>query len=1532
MKKRIAVVLCAVCALLSLVACGGKKQPEPSFELPDRMEAVYGTVYTVPAVTAVCDEQRINTSISVADSAGASVAVSENSFYVKDFGGYIVTFAIEYAGQTYTATMPITVSTASVTPTLVMPQTTEYAVKTGKKFTFPTVTATDPYEEYNNRKPTVTYAVYKGEQQVTAEADGFIVAEKGLYDVRVTASNTIGNTATQSIAVYGDDRYPNLSATFEPGYERADVIRFSTGTRAAAHTPGELNTDPAYTHFGSGGSLKFPAQPYARYLTVDFAPELDFGANETLRYSVFMFIDLPADSPYLEYLRVKVSDMHTHDDGFEAVNIYPLGTLAGRGRTWVECSFTVSASDCGAYELTLFAGGDNDIGIIDFDVYLDDFGVMPTLEGVRNVQSSGEFVLEDILTQVKLDGQTPADVRVFQDGEKLIVTDGTVSLQAGERAEVRFFRDGAPAIKTMYLTAAEQTGNGTATLSDWTDAARVSGGETVQTSLPDGETGAAYKLFPASGVTAKPELTLPAYGKTLTQIHFSVRFSADFWVPTAEESDDGTAQSGPMGFRNVSVDPADGLPVISARYAESGNPVGDGNKNFGGFVLFNRYVGDEWIDITIDFTQSSVPDTNGIAVWFGNFHAPSHSMVPEPAGKDSYVLLTAIQYEYDYDAPAFTVPALETVEQNAFLALPFPTVTDVSEVDTFIRVTDPSGETLQVSDGRYFVARAGRYTVKYYAFDRMGNYTVYSTAFDATARAGIFTTGSWDDLTVHAGYAFTPVPAKAYDADGVDRSDGMKWKIEKDGTTVADSSDETVVLTSDGTHTITYYFDDARFSPLSLDFSVQLVTLNIVTDAQPQMVAAGQSITVATASATGRDDETVLSSVPWKIVDASGTTVATGDAAQSVTLSTAGSYQLIFTAAQSPFGSAELRVPLHAVTAVEAGVLTWNGSAESVGFPSYSILAVDSLDRGAPSVEVGDYFGEQNVLKVTPADGVESAPGIRFADSKQFTLTPGSIVTFKVRLSDGYFSGGGGGIFITYNGAAATEKNSTTAAVTGKAFITADRKPYANAGNILIRDRAPGGVSMGGLLLNAGATGEEGAAADGLQWTTVTVYFDGVTAPTLDGLTVWFFTANNSVPRDRTASHIYISSIQVAKFEPTLSVPTYDGTYYDNVPVTVLPAFYATYGGDTVSDRITVEVLSGTTPVACDGTTFTPATAGAYTVRYTLDWFGTPYTENAMLTVTEWRPTIVWEENYTDVLRWEGASATLSIYKAFAYDHDGTTVLYDNVAWTVYTVTTIGSDEVRENAPGTNTGVGAGTYTVSQNGVYELEYKLTHYGHDITSTVRFEAVKYETVGTLEWSDKTIAGTLVAENGIASPKGDVTVTEATYDGVHGVRLATVKDANEELYASPALRLTGSDKFKITSDTVLTFQLKTGENFSAPGSAGVFVTYKNAPADAFSSGSVTLPGLATVTADKTLTATGGGILGRDRTIYTGSSTGGLLLQGGGTGDAQWVTITVSFAGITNPTLENLVISFGTANWYVQNTETCIYVSDFTFTTNG
>ena len=1531
MKKRIALVLCAVCALLSLVACGNKKQPEPSFQLPEKLEAVYGTVYTIPAVTVVCGEQRINASVSVADSAGAAVAVSENSFYVKDFGGYTVTFAVDYEGRTYTQTMPITVTTASVTPTLVLPETTEYVVKTGKKFVFPAVTATDPYEEYHNRTAAVTFAVYRGNEPVTADADGFTVAERGLYDVRVTASNTLGNTTTQSFAVYGDDRYDNLTATFEPGYEQADVLRFTTGTRAAAHTPSELNTDPAYTRFGSGGSLKFPAQPYARYLTVDFTPELTFAANDTLRYSCYMYIDLPADSPYLQYLRVKVTDQHSHDDGFEDVNVYPIGTLAGKGRTWVECSFTVSATDCGSYELTLFAGGENDIGIIDFDVYFDDFGVMPTLAGVRNVQSAGTFVLDDILTHATLDGETPTDVRVFSDGEQVSVEAGTVHLQAGERAEMRFFRDGAPAAKTVYLTAVDATGSGTATLSDWTDAARVSGGEQTQTILPGGDTGTAFKLFPEDGNAAKPELTLPAYGKTLTQIRFSVRFSTDFWVPTKEESDDGTAQSGPMGFRNVSVDPADGLPIISAAYAGSGNATGSGNKNFGGFVVFNRDVGDAWIDITIDFTQSSVPDTDGIAVWFGNFHAPSHAIVPEPADKDSYILLTDIVYEYDYDAPVFSAPALPDVEQNTRIDLPFPSVTDASDVDTFIRVTDPTGATVQVADGKYFVARAGSYTVKYYAFDRMGNYTVQSATFDATARSGIFTSGSWDDVTVYAGYAFTPVSAKAYDEYGTDRSDGMRWKIEKAGVTVADSDDDTVVLSSDGTHTITYYFDDERFAPLAVDFEVQRVTLTIVTEAQPQLITAGQSVAVAAAAATGRENETVIAALPWRIVDADDHTIVSGDAAQAVTLSTAGSYELVYTAEQSPFESAELRVPLHAVTAAEQDTLDWSGTPNAVGYWAFSATAIDSLGRGAPTVEVGTYYGEQNVLKITPAAGVESAPGIRFTDSKLITITPGSIVTFKVRLSDGYFSGGGGGIFISYDGGAATEKNATTAAVTDKAYITADRKPYANAGNILIRDRTPGGVTTGGLLLNPGATGEQGAAADGLQWSTVTIYFDGIESPTLDGLTVWFFTANNSIPPDRTASHIYISSVQVSKFTPTLAIPDYDGTYYDNVPVTVLPASYTTYGGDTATEGISVEVLQGTTPVACDGSTFTPTEAGAYTVRYTLDYYGTPYTEETTLTVTDWQPTIEWTGAYDDILRWEGASATLNVYNAFAYGHDGTTVLYDDIAWTVYIVTGTDDNEVRENAPGTNTGTGAGVYTVTQNGTYELEYKVSYYGRDVTRAVRFEAVRYETAGTLVWNDKTIAGILVAESGLTGSKGTVTVSETTYDGEHGVCLSTVPDADDAVYASPVMRLTGSDKFKITSDTVLTFKLKIGDGFTAPGSAGVFVTYKDAPSGVSSSGSAALSGLATVSADKTLTATGGGILGRDRAIYAGKSTGGLLLQGGGSGDAQWVTITVRFTGIANPTLENLVISFGTANWYTDKA-TCIYVTDFTFTTNA
>ncbi|MBQ8323016.1 MAG: hypothetical protein IJX91_03530 [Clostridia bacterium] len=1041
------VTLALLCVtLFTLAGCKLGFLNKIQINAPESLAADFGTVYEIPDVTATYGEKTTFATPTVVDGNGNPVLLSDGAFFVADEKGYTVNFTATFGEKSErSGDIKISVSLDKNAPQINMPLQREYKVKTGATFTLPEVTAYDSYDDAKGKESSLGVAVYRGETEIALNEGGFVVEKKGLYEVVYTAENSLGKKTEQSILVYGDDRYDNLFANFEDEYAGIDVASFTTGDRAAIYTPATLNTDVKYTHNASGGSLKVAKQTDARYVTLYYTPNLTHENDEALKFTFWMYLDKIKTDTNLRYLRLKVTSRNAADE-FKAVDVYSLGSLAGKGGEWIPCSFTVGAGMTGPFDVSLFHGGVNDIGVIDFDVYFDDFAVAPV---AQNTLSAYKLNLEEGQTQAEIDLSFIKNSVTMKGGEEFELS--AFNLNTGAAVEIaedklvvakdspvalKYLKEGVQALETsvVYATSASGETSGANTIA-WDDPSILtltSGGERISAAnLPDGVTlpsgvTSVYKLYKEAGNSAKPSLKFIGNGNNfiypLTKLKFSVYVSEDLWVPNLGTDDAPDYQSCPFGFDGFAAETGKGLPVVSARWQSTGAAVGRKYQS-GTFYLNTKDMKGQWVDVEIDFSSALFTDLAGLSVWFNNYHSPDHAAEADPAGYDSYVLLTDISMEYDNQSPVIgnaDVSSLDGQLQAYDYYLPEITTTDNVSAANGIYLYSfltCNGKTVAVDEEGGFVAKyAGEYVWKIFAVDEFGNYALQTKAFTIEANKAILSDGDWSAQEIFAGYEFEALGAVAYNAEGENVAGSIEWKIydENDQERASSEAGEKVTLAKAGKYTIVYNGDGLEEKTYEF---------------------------------------TVKTGIVWKNDN---------------------------------------------LTNFVKGVDEYGASNDS---PLPAQLSVETID-GQNSLKVQynqEFFSEENV-----AAAKRSFPGIQFVSDAGYTVTQNTVVTFRVRLSDNFaYNTSNCGVFLIYEGVSSTYAAANQNGLLKYANVSS-QGAFADSGSTAsdYAIRYVQGTRVKGYNIFANNGGQ--------NWVDVSVSFAGIENPTLSGLKILFNTSHDT--------------------------------------------------------------------------------------------------------------------------------------------------------------------------------------------------------------------------------------------------------------------------------------------------------------------------------------------------------------------------------------------------------------------------------------
>lgn len=302
------------------------------------------------------------------------------------------------------------------------------------------------------------------------------------------------------------------------------------------------------------------------------------------------------------------------------------------------------------------------------------------------------------------------------------------------------------------------------------------------------------------------------------------------------------------------------------------------------------------------------------------------------------------------------------------------------------------------------------------------------------------------------------------------------------------------------------------------NFTVQEIALNaayrpwIFTDKTIENIAVerGSAVSDFTAYHVTEQNETLREGVAYKVEDINGTTVAKGKNGESFTLLQCGEYKIVYT-----LGAAQTAYTFYA-----SDFIHWNENTIGENAIVTAVDAFDGKNAFPPDLTVVEEDGK-NALKVgfsaeffAAANESQSFPGIRFF-SGGYKLDQDATVSFYLRVSDGFSSiGGFGGIFITYDGVESTyfaddgEKKGINSycKVSVSGGLTKDSLAELSGGI-----RTVNGIRQKGhlFLLSAFNSDREGLR-DNCTWLKVTLSFENVAAPTLDGLCIYFCTRNNN--------------------------------------------------------------------------------------------------------------------------------------------------------------------------------------------------------------------------------------------------------------------------------------------------------------------------------------------------------------------------------------------------------------------------------------
>ncbi|MBR7141256.1 MAG: hypothetical protein IKD03_03855, partial [Clostridia bacterium] len=254
-----------IACAFALVACQPAVEPVQLVDFDDTtVTAELGKNYTLPSGTAFDTKDNVyRATYTVKTKSGGNVNVSSNQFFVADMNGYVITGVTDTLPDGTTKTRTITINVEDKGAPEIKMGTAGFGY-VNSEYVIPEITVTDLSGESITPVVKVYKVVGDTETEVTVTDGKFTPTEKVTYRIKVSATDSSNNTATQSADVivrgekapyvledFSDDHSLSIMTCPENGHSDVDDVWLEEfeGRSGVAYNPKTLSMYGPHFYF-----------------------------------------------------------------------------------------------------------------------------------------------------------------------------------------------------------------------------------------------------------------------------------------------------------------------------------------------------------------------------------------------------------------------------------------------------------------------------------------------------------------------------------------------------------------------------------------------------------------------------------------------------------------------------------------------------------------------------------------------------------------------------------------------------------------------------------------------------------------------------------------------------------------------------------------------------------------------------------------------------------------------------------------------------------------------------------------------------------------------------------------------------------------------------------------------------------------------------------------------------------------------------------------------------------------------------------
>ena len=203
--RRLLIALLLCCMLVftgfAIAACdhGGQEVQLEGFAVSEEVTAVYGETFEVEDLTVKDSDGNVYEVTVTVSCAGQEVKVTSGRFMIDKMQDYTITYEVKLSDTDIRTLTTLVKVSSAVQPMITVGDGLQECYEVNDKITLPEVTAKD----VSGAALTPTAEVYltgETEQKIEVTNNAFTASQAGIYELRITATDSLGNKAEEVVS------------------------------------------------------------------------------------------------------------------------------------------------------------------------------------------------------------------------------------------------------------------------------------------------------------------------------------------------------------------------------------------------------------------------------------------------------------------------------------------------------------------------------------------------------------------------------------------------------------------------------------------------------------------------------------------------------------------------------------------------------------------------------------------------------------------------------------------------------------------------------------------------------------------------------------------------------------------------------------------------------------------------------------------------------------------------------------------------------------------------------------------------------------------------------------------------------------------------------------------------------------------------------------------------------------------------------------------------------------------------------------